>query len=644
MLLKPPRQEPSATAALRDTYLANLGALYRADAALAGAIDALPFAACPPLEAARDGRLTARLTGHDGKTLYAHSRYEPAVEAQRTIDALPNVAHPTFFVAGIGLGYHLTALEARFDRPLLIVAEPELPLIKAALCVCDLRDMIDEQRLILLRSGDKAELHEKLLPRYADVLLGMQFVTLPYTLRRRPAHFETVRAHLADFAAYARMQMVTLLKNARTTCRNVAMNAAAYVRWPGIDALEGRARGYPAIVVAAGPSLAAVLDALPTLADRAVIIAVQTVFKLLLSRGVRPHFVTSLDFHEVSGEYFRGVRDVGDCTLVVEPKVTWRVVDAYPGRIRMTQARLSESLLRNAAAPRAALKGGSTVAHLAFYLARYIGCDPILLVGQDLCYADGLYYPPGTPIENIWQPELSRFQTIEMKQWERIVRGRPILRTVTTADGRSAFSDEQLVSYAEQFASDLAGCGVRVFQTAPGGIALPGADFLPFSTAVEKYCSRALPPELFPPAEPADSRTTAQAAFELEARLTEVQALHAISREMRAQLERLRDAVEDPPRFNRLLLRIDDLRTRIRQFDRTYGLIVEAAQLGELRRHSADRRMGVEQRETPATARRRLQRDCEFVDAFIEGCEFMEAMLPEAIAHATRPPIAGDGR
>ncbi len=644
MLLKPPRQESPSTAALRDTYLANLAALYRADAALAGAIDALPFAACPPLEAARDGRLTARLTGDDGKTLYAHSRYEPAVEAQRAIDALPEVAHPTFFVAGIGLGYHLAALETRFDRPLLIVAEPELPLVKAALCVCDLRAAIDEQRLILLRSGDKAELHEKLLPRYADVLLGMQFVTLPYTLRRGQAHFETLRAHLADFAAYARMQMVTLLKNARTTCRNIAMNAAAYARWPGIDPLEGRARGYPAIVVAAGPSLAAALDALPALADRAVIVAVQTVFKLLLSRGVRPHFVTSLDFHEVSGEFFRDVGDVGDCTLVVEPKVTWRVVDAYPGRVRMTQARFSETLLRSAAGPRAALKGGSTVAHLAFYLARYIGCDPILLVGQDLCYADGLYYPPGTPIENIWQPELGRFQTIEMKQWERIVRGRPILKTVTTADGRFAFSDEQLVSYAEQFAGDLAGSGARVFQTAPGGVALPGADFLPLAAAAEQYCTRALPPNLFPAAEPADARSAARAAAELESRLAEVQALHAISREMRAQLERLRDAVEDPPRFNRLLMRIDDLRTRIRQYERTYGLIVEAAQLGELRRHSADRRMGAAQRETPATARRRLQRDCEFVDAFIEGCTFMEAMLPEAIARAARPPFAGDGR
>ena len=63
---------------------------------------------------------------------------------------------------------------------------------------------------------------------------------------------------------------------------------------------------------------------------------------------------------------------------------------------------------------------GATVAHLAYYVAEHLGCDPIIFVGQDLGFSDGLCYTPGTSYEDVWRPELARFCTVEMKQWEQI--------------------------------------------------------------------------------------------------------------------------------------------------------------------------------------------------------------------------------
>ena len=53
---------------------------------------------------------------------------------------------------------------------------------------------------------------------------------------------------------------------------------------------------------------------------------------------------------------------------------------------------------------KAGLPSGSTVAHLAYYLAEHLGCDPIAFVGQDLGFSDGLYYTPGTSYEDVWRP------------------------------------------------------------------------------------------------------------------------------------------------------------------------------------------------------------------------------------------------
>jgi len=62
------------------------------------------------------------------------------------------------------------------------------------------------------------------------------------------------------------------------------------------------------------------------------------------------------------------------------------------------------------------LRAGSTVAHLAYYLAEHLGCDPIMFVGQDLGFSDGLYYSPGTSYDDVWRPEFGRFCSVEMKQ------------------------------------------------------------------------------------------------------------------------------------------------------------------------------------------------------------------------------------
>ena len=83
---------------------------------------------------------------------------------------------------------------------------------------------------------------------------------------------------------------------------------------------------------------------------------------------------------------------------------------------------------------------------------------------------------------------------------------------------------------------------------------------------------------------------------------------------------------------NRLLLRVDDLRARIRQYERTYSLVVDISQQAELQRYSADRRLGDGEAETAATAAARLRRDREFVAAFLDGCAFLEELLPAALA------------
>jgi len=626
-----------------ECYLKNLAALYRVDRELAAQVDALPFSACPALEPTRDGHWTARVTADDGRPVYVHSRYEPLEEARRLIetqcgqsDSADSANRSSFFVGGVGLGYHLLELEQRFDRPLLIVAEDDLALLKAALYVSDLSELLAQRRLLFITRPDKGQVHEVLRPVHTDLLLGLELVSPPYAARHHTSFQSATRGLLQDFLSFARLQMLTLLRNARVTCRNILFNLWAYLRRPGVEVLAGKAQGYPAILVAAGPSLARNVDQLRDLADRTVIIAVQTVLKHLLSRGIVPHFVTSLDFHEISAQFFHGLNQdpgsIGRCILVAEPKAAWQVLEVFPGRAHLLHNTLYDALLGPVAPPRGRIRAGSTVAHLSFYLAEYLGCDPIILVGQDLAFCDGLYYPPGMPIEQIWQPELNRFYTVEMKQWERIVRARPILRMVEDIHGRRAYTDEQLFSYAEQFQRDFAVSSARVIHACEGGMRFVGTEVMTLFQAAERFCNRPLPAGLFSDADRFEPLELARrAADELRKRIRELEDVTQIAREMRQCLTRLSELLDRPAEFNRTVARVDDLRVRIRRYEDIYQMVVGVSQLAELRRYSADRRIGTCDRETVEVARRRLARDREFVDAFIEGCEFLAGLLPQAL-------------
>ena len=616
----------------RRRYIANLRALYRQDPDLAARVDALPFSELPTLESTRDGNVTIRLAADDGREIYVHSRYRPVEEAEKFVDNLPPVENPSFFLSGLGLGYHLPAFAHRYDGVLLIVAEQDVRLIKATLCLHELQDWIRDGRLIFLTEPDNRLFMARLGGCNANILMGVHLAALPHTQRCRSDFHERVQRVFADHIVISRTQIVTLIKTAQVTFKNIAFNLPDYLENRGVEALRNRAAGYPAIVVAAGPSLARNVHLLAELRNRAVVICVQTVLRLLHTLNIRPHFVTSLDYHEISGEFFRGIEDFGDTLLVAEPKATWHVLDLFTSGKHVLKHRFHDTLLRDAGPQRGEMRAGTTVAHLAFYVAQHLGCDPILFVGQDLAYSEGMFYIPGSPVEKIWEPELNRFETIEMKQWERIVRNRPILRKTKDIHGRDTYNDDLLYNYRQQFENDFAVAPQNIIQTSEGGVPFAHAEVMPLREAAERFCTRPLPADLLvPSADPRAAEWKTCCIAELEQRIDELRHVHETAREMIGLLEKLETLVERPAEFNRLIARVDALRTLIHEHDAMYRLVLDVSAAAELRRFAADRDIGNPETETPAIARRRLKRDREFVASYLKGCEFLAEVLPQAL-------------
>lgn len=614
-------------------YLKNMAALWASEPRLARQIEALsPDNQTCLVEPARNGQPTARAKTFDGRWIYLHSRHQPAQEADKLIEHLNTDQIVAFYVQGFGLGYHVQKLFDRSGQDTLIcILEPRLDVLRAAFDQSDFTELIRSGRVLWFWQADKADLFTRLHSWQPSITLGFESVTHPPSVQLDPSFHQQMRCWIDEFKAYAKTTVSTLVLNSRKTAENVAGNLAWYVASPSVSRLKDQYKNWPAIVVSAGPSLRKNMHLLKNAAGKAVIIAVQTTLKPLLEIGLEPNFVTSLDYHDISTRFWENLPANLQTELIAEPKASSAIFELNPGPLTILGNDFAESLLAEMNLRKQKLPSGATVAHLAYYLAEHMGCDPIIFIGQDLGFSDGLCYTPGTSYEDVWRPELSRFCTVEMKQWEQIVRDRNILRRVTDYLGRPTYTEERLFTYLQHFERDFARSRSRIIDATEGGLLKRGTTPMPLAQALAQFCRK--PVAAAPPPHPGlhwdrlDECTTC-----LENRRKEAVEIEQISRQTLPMLEEIRDNLDDQPRVNRLIARIDMLRARISQLGNCYTLIVQLTQKSELERFKADRKIAAEKLAGVDRQRRQVLRDIENVRNVIDASVEFQRLMDQTIA------------
>ncbi|HZZ44589.1 MAG TPA: 6-hydroxymethylpterin diphosphokinase MptE-like protein [Tepidisphaeraceae bacterium] len=612
-------------------YVANLAALWVQDPLLAARIERVPDEQMYPVEQAKDGNLTVAVLDGAGKRIYLHSRYRPVEEAGKIVEGLNVEKTLILYIHGIGLGHHVwLALEKVSEEAIVVCFEADLKLLKTALWHRDFSADLAKGRLVLIADTDKGSLFAHLGGQVAMVAAGWEVIRHPASIQLAPAfHAETER-HAEEFGGFAKTSINTLIINGRRTAENIARNVAWYAAAGGVGRLKDRYRGKPAVIVSAGPSLRKNKHLLKGLEDKAVLIAVQTTLQPLLEMGVEPHFVTSLDYHDISARFFEKLPKDLRTELVAEPKAAKVVLGLHPGPVTLLGSDYAERLLKEMKPGKGKLRSGATVAHLAFYLAEHLGCDPVIFLGQDLGFSDGLCYAPGTSYEDVWRPELSRFCTVEMKQWEQIVRERHILRRVEDIEGRPTYTEERLYTYLQQFERDFLKTSTKVIDSTEGGIKKRGTQILSFADAIAQHCTTAdiqrhsdtVPPDF----------SCVQACREsLEKRKVEAGEIAEIARKTLPLLEELKGSLADQEKANRIIARIDELRGRMNELSECYELVLQITQVTELARFHRDREIAASRTKGSERQSRQIMRDIENVKAMLTAAEEFQKLMDQVI-------------
>lgn len=622
---------------------ANLSALSRRNPRLAEAICA---AATPPglrFHQTEQGALSAEL---DERALASKRR--PLEEAQRLADTLDPAASGCAVVLGFGLGHHVRLLAEKMESVGVVACfEPDLGLLRGVLeCIDHSAWLAAGTTAIFHDADDQAAITFAVQGWEAPLAVGVQIIEHAPSRARLGDLGGRFARSISAVVGTVRTHVVTTMVQSDVTARNALMNIADYAGRPGIGELQALALGRPAIVVAAGPSLKRNIALLKDtgIRERCVVIAVQTVLKQLLAEGIRPHFVCALDYHEVSKRFYEGLTadDVRGITLVAEPKANGAILDAFPGDKRLVADDfLDELIFTGAPEPlaeaHAPMKPGATVAHLAYYLARFLGSDPVILVGQDLAFTDGQYYSAGAAIHNTWACELNAFNTLEMMEWQRIIRMRGNLHAVTDHLGRPVYSDDQMVAYLHQFERDFReddARGLTIIDATEGGVRKNHTIPMPLAEAIELHIRHARPLAPFPAANSAP--TTAPGTDRLKPRLQQVRqdvrTVARLSRETRDLLGKLAGSLDDNQRANALIRQVHALRDRVEALRPAYPLVHRINQTGTFKRFKADRAIQLETTLTEhQKQRRRVERDSMNVGWLADSADALDDLLSAAI-------------
>lgn len=621
----------------------NLGALARTSPAAVRAIAAASPAVDLRVRETPSG-LSSFVRGEGTTERALCSRKDPAAEARRFADRLDPRDAAAAVILGFGAGHHVAEVSRRYaGTGGVIVFESDLAMLRFVLERVDHSGWIGRAHVALITDpADSVAITNGFHGIEPLIAMGIRLMPHAPSLPRLGDSATRFGEELTRVVRAIKTNVMTTLVQSETTLRNVLMNLGYYASGGGIAPLAGVAAGRPAVVVSAGPSLRRNLEQLadPRVRERVVVIAVQTVLRTMLARGIRPDFVTALDHHEVSRRFYEGLtaESVAGVTLVVEPKANPAILDAFPGRILCAEDELAESLLGELARRHGPITPGATVAHLAYHLGRHMGCDPVILIGQDLGFTDGQYYAAGAAIHEVWSSELSTFRTLEMFEWERIVRARHRLHKATDIAGRPIYTDEQMLTYLIQFErlfEQDAARGLTTLDATQGGVAKRNARAVPLREALASVLAAPAPPswqaawtarELVADGAPSGLapvleriRRVRQDAWKIASR----------SRAAASLLERILESQKDQRAVGELIGKIKGIEAEVTTLDTAYRLTRFINQTGALNRFRADRAIELDNAELGPLGVQAAQtrRDLQNVSWIADAAEHLGTML-----------------
>lgn len=430
------------------------------------------------LEKAHNGSLTAQLRLASGRSFYLHSRWDPEREAADWLAQVERRPNTLYLILGFGLGYHVRALLDKLPKNSQIV-------------VIDYSQTDNTSQLAFRNLPDPSWMTDDRVKVYcgpdirvlAEILYGelrkkkIKRITKCYhfpTMQAYPEFYQQIDSELVTRTEEMFRMNVTVADEGRQIIiQNFWKNLPHICANPGIRPFKDRFKGIPAVIVSSGPSLNKNIHQLAEYRDQALIIASGSAMGALRAAAIEPHFFAVADpFPNVFNSLKRNF--CKRTTLLAYYDTEPRTIAQYPGHRCFSYkpaGNFYAAEIQKLLPPSDQLDIVASVAMMAFQFALYCGADPIIFIGQDCAFAEGVAHAAG--VDSVYD-------------FERLAKN---IVTVTGHHGEQLQTDLAYKAVLEGFVQQIAALGDtrKIINATEGGAYMKGAEHIPLALAGARY-------------------------------------------------------------------------------------------------------------------------------------------------------------
>jgi hypothetical protein len=420
----------------------------------------------------------------DGRPVYLHSKYDPEEEAERIVNQYKNVEeYQHVFFYGVGMGYHIEAFLKRYPHVSFTIHEPNVEIAY---------HYLSHKKLSNLPVSSLKDFHVETTPEETSIYLQQfannlhnkhLFICLPSYERIYKEKYQQFSEKFKERILNKRDNVRTNLAFEKRWTINSMLNFKKVLSTPNIlhDISKDQFKDRPVLLVAAGPSLEEEIEYIRQIKEngQAYVFAVGSANKALIQHNIYPDAVCTYDPQSHNDRVFSEIieADISDIPMIFGSSVGYETLEKYPGpKLHMltNQDTVSPYYLKLPSTERIEhVNDAPSIAVVTLQLLYKLGCNPIILVGQNLAYRDKSYYSKGINYE-------TRKASLNDKDLQDVME-------VDSVDGTKIVTNKPFNLMRQEIEKIIEGFhNTEIINTTKGGAKIRGTSFIPLEDIMSK--------------------------------------------------------------------------------------------------------------------------------------------------------------
>ena len=462
----------------------NLRALKRRMPNLFDAVKNCPESDCEYIVSdAKSGAKTLAIK-KDGKIYQVHSKYDPIKESDQQLVNAKLVNPKIMMILGFGLGYNLrSALKTYGNQNLYtLVIEKDVKAFKTALENVDITDLLENPKCIWVVGIRPTETFVVLNELIKKVGITLQLFLKTFQAFDNPVltkihgdYHQHILKCFKDAAFNIIFNYGNCPQDSMIGLQSIMDNMSTILKSPGIQDLFGKFRKVPGILVSTGPSLDKNIEDLKLAEGKCVMVAADSALRTLHKHNIVPHAAVSVERIEHVATMFKELPDdyKSKIWLAACPVILKHSYDAWNGPKIISYRNFAH--FEWIQVPKGTLTTGPSCSNLGFKILEAMGCDPIILVGQDCSFASA---------EKTHADGASSVTNLHLKQEN--------LYKVKGNYSEFVYTNNIYDMFRKAFETDMLTYKGTCINATEGGAYIEGTKIATLKESIEKYCTQAI--------------------------------------------------------------------------------------------------------------------------------------------------------